>query len=569
MTAPSATIEVVTPDDLFAGQKQSLAIKITTIGYESIILSVPVGDTEKALMSIEEFKDNCRIKFSPSKPKGFADPDTSTVGFVIIAIPARKRNEKLPLTISFESFLVEPHEGAVAIELRGNALNSEPLCVAHVGKSGTPPQIKVFKATSYNVFRGKTADLSWSIDRECDYELVENDPYEGKKPDAPLKKGNGKEGNVKGLPAGNYTLKVPDGDKWITRRLCINGYDRTGFHSYSLNLSKDGSPTEILGLYAYPEGNRGVDRPALRNREGRLYALVRSGAASRVAQLWSTDRGFDERPETWQQVTNGQGQIEVTVELARRPGVIFRDRLWLLGGDCCRPDKPGRNVQYYDFQEGEWHEVGDEDSRAWPKGMARRMGHAVVTFRDRIWVMGGWSQNGGLCNDIWEFDGNSWTKLPLACEACLFGATATAEAVWQVGGFASPGGAASKTAIKRYDKNNNATPIDFSIAKGMQYCASALFALDEQTDRPCGIGAFYDPGTSSYMDRAFFIDKERNYYVAPKEIDTLSAQGVILDRDYYHIQATVFQGAAFFRMLRPDDKPASKDKTVSYLVWVD
>ena len=108
MTAPSATIEVVTPDDLFAGQKQSLAIKITTIGYESIILSVPVGDTEKALMSIEEFKDNCRIKFSPSKPKGFADPDTSTVGFVIIAIPARKRNEKIPLTISFESFLVEP-----------------------------------------------------------------------------------------------------------------------------------------------------------------------------------------------------------------------------------------------------------------------------------------------------------------------------------------------------------------------------------------------------------------------------------------------------------------------------
>ena len=181
-------------------------------------------------------------------------------------------------------------------------------------------------------------------------------------------------------------------------------------------------------------------------------------------------------------MTNGQGQIEVTVESARRPGVIFRDRLWLLGGDCCRPDKPGRNVQYYDFQEGEWHEVGDEDLRL-PKGMARRMGHAVVTFRDRIWVMGGWSQNGGLCNDIWEFDGNSWTKLPLACEACLFGATATAEAVWQVGGFASPGGAASKTAIKRYDKNNNATPIDFSIAKGMRYWRQALYLrwMNKQT----------------------------------------------------------------------------------------
>ncbi len=76
------------------------------------------------------------------------------------------------------------------------------------------------------------------------------------------------------------------------------------------------------------------------------------------------------------------------------------------------------------------------------------------------------------------------------------------------------------------------------------------------------------------MDRAFFIDKERNHYFAPKEIDTLSAQGVILARDYYHIQADVFQGAAFFRTLRPDGKAASKNKeaarrNISYLVWVN
>lgn len=558
MTDPSATMVLVTRDPLKVAQKQFLALEITTIGYVSIIISVPLGDTESALMAKEDFL-NCRIVFLPSRPRGILDPTRTidqgnTVGSV--RIPVTNSGRQLNFTISFESFLVEQHAGPVDIELRGNDPTTEPLSTVQVVKSAVLPKIQSFTASSYNVIKGNRVTLSWTIDAEGDYELIS-----AEKPADPLTKGKGKSASSGQLFAGDYTLKVRVGDQVVdTRCLRIHSFDATSFHSYGLNLSKDGSSTGILGLYAHAE-------------RGRLYALLRFGADAPRAQLWSTANGFDHDPATWQPETNRKGEVvSVTIEAARRPGVIFQDRLWLLGGDCCHPDKPGSNVGYYDFQETVWHEVGDDDPRRWPKEpkeMTERMGHAVVAlpFSDRIWVMGGWSQNGGLCNDIWEFDGNTWKELAPTCEACLFGAAATSEAVWRIGGFASPGGAASQIGVRRYDKNNNETPVDFTIAKDMQYCASTLFALDENNDRPCGIGTFYDPETNSYTDKAFFISKERSYNVSPKKIDESSTEGVLLKRDYYHIQAAVFQGAAFLRMLRPDNKAAGE--RISYLVWVD
>ncbi len=559
MTEPSATLAVVTREPLMVAQRQSLALEITTIGYMSVMISVPLGDTESALMTKDEF-NKCRLIFSPSRPKGVLEPKKSldnnnATGFV--RIPVTNLGGQLKLTISFQSILVDPHAGPVDLELRGNDPTTKPLSTVRVVKSAVLPKIQSFTASSYNVIKGNRVTLSWTIDPEGDYELIN-----AGRPADPLTKGKGKSGSVGQLLAGDYTLKVRVGDQVVdTRRLRIHSFDATGFHSYVLNLSKDGSPTEILGLYAHPE-------------RGRLYALLGFGADATRAQLWSTAHGFDDDPATWQPETNRKGEIaSVTIEAARRPGAIFQDRLWLLGGDCCHPDQPGSNVGYYDFQETVWHDVGDDDPRHWPKPMAERMGHAVVVVpfddRPRIWVMGGWSQNGGLCNDIREFDGNAWGSEPLkpTCDACLFGAAATSEAVWRVGGFASPGGAASQTGVRRYDKNNNETPVDFSIAQDMQYCASALFVFNEKTDRPCGICTFYDPVKSKYLDIAFFVNKERSYNVAPKNIDELSTEGVFLKRDYYHIQATVFQGATFFRMLRPDRKYAGS--RISYLVWVD
>ena len=557
MTDPGATMAVVTREALTVAQKASLAMDITAIGYDSLILSVPLGDGENALMATDQFS-KCKVTLSPSRPKGVLPPQKpplqdNATGY--IRLPIKDKTEKVIFTLSIGDFIVQKGAGTIEIKLRGNDAKAEPLCIETVVKSLTLPKVQSFTASAYNVTQGNRVTLNWAIDPEGDYELT-------KAGDAanPLAKGRGGAGTLGRLAAGDYVLSVPSGGE--KRRLRIHSYDATGFHSYVLDLAKDGSPTEILGLYAHPE-------------RGRLYALLRFGADATRAQLWSTAHGFDDDPATWQPETTKQDTIiSVPLEAARRPGVIFQNRLWLLGGDCCHPDRPGSAVGYYDFQETMWHEVGDDDPRRWPGGMAERMGHAVVAVpfenRSRIWVMGGWSQNGGAFGDIWEFDGNSWNQLASTGRACLFGAAATRQAVWRFGGFTSPGGNDCEAKVQRHDKNNKIDIIDVKIADGKQYCASALFAMDEKHDTPSGIGMFYDPDTRGYRRKLFSIDYEREYNVDETDLDEsdknansqdertdkLSLIDILPKRDYYHIQSTVFQGAVFFRTLIPNSQYA-------------
>ena len=100
----------------------------------------------------------------------------------------------------------------------------------------------------------------------------------------------------------------------------------------------------------------------------------------------------------------------------------------------------------------------------------------------------------------------------------------------------------------------------------MQYCASALFVLDPAGDQPSGIGTLY--AASAYRHVLFFIGSERSATIQVSDVEGSSAQGVLMPRDYYHIQPAVFQGAAFFRMLLPD-RGAKGSLLVSYLVKVD
>jgi hypothetical protein len=277
------------------------------------------------------------------------------------------------------------------------------------------------------------------------------------------------------------------------------------------------------------------------------------------------------------------------MQVARRPGVIFGDKLWLMGGDCCHPDFPGSEMAYYDLNAGSWQVVGEGDPRAWPKDMAKRMGHAVaaVPFKIRLWVMGGWSQNGGACGDIWEFnsqgpDGVFWTQQNKNWEQqCLFGTAATNHAVWTAGGFASPGGTAEAWQIRRYDKSTEKweAPANLSIQKKAGYenaqsCATVLFALDKKKDEkkdetedlPSGIATLYNSG--EYVHRLPEVIKERGFQLEFSKIDEVSTRGVLQRLDYYHMQAAIFQGAVFFRALKPGDMNWAHN-WIHFLVFVE
>ncbi|HET9069150.1 MAG TPA: hypothetical protein VFN28_10945 [Amaricoccus sp.] len=551
MTDPVAKLEIVTRDPLKVGERQSLSLRITTQGNEAVFVAVPLGDTAADLMSPEEFAA-CDIDFSERKPRGVLDIEPRPRD-ACFRVPISRIDALLAFEVSLANFLVEAHAGRVEITLHAGTLSSAPASTVSVVKRSTPAEIETFVATRYNVIQGGNVTLSWTLSQETAYDL-----HNAAAPHKALVAGrgtSGTSGTPPSLPRGNYVLRALAGDEVVdTRNLRIHAFGATGFKSYELNLPITPAATDILGFFAHPG-------------RGRLYALLRPGTAERV-ELWSTRHGFDPDPDTWQPESNAQGEtITLPLEAARRPGAIFQDRLWLIGGDCCDPDAPDSAIGYYDFQETAWHEVDDTDPRRWPDAMAERMGHAVVVLpsRNRLWVMGGWSQNGGTCGDIWEFDGKAWTPQKPTCDHCLFGATATADAVWRVGGFSDPGGQASLT-VTRYGEDGSAVDINLPIAPGMQYCASALFVLDPAGAQPSGLATLH--AASAYRHVLFFLGSERTPTIEVSDIEGTSAQGVLMPRDYYHIQPAVFQGAAFFRMLLPD-RNARGSLLVSYLVKVD
>jgi hypothetical protein len=566
----AATMDVVTPKDgasLAVGQKQSVELKITSQGYTQIFIKVPLGDTAGALMTSETFRAPYLQPSPPPEGVRKLEPtkrENGTIGVVRIPFGSGTLAQKFEFNIKFEDFTVAQSAGKAKITLHGGIVDSKALCDVTVKKSASPPKIEAFTASSYNAPAGSQVSLYWTIKPEADYQLLG--------PGTKIEGRGGVASTKDKVPAGDYTLTVRDGGtEGDSRHLHIHTFDETRFGNYQLNLN--GRAAGVLGLYARP-------------KDGRLYALLRFGADP-SAQLWSTAHGFDDTGKTWQRETwpevqwppapGFKSKDSIPMQVARRPGVIFQDKLWLMGGDCCHPDFPGSEIVYYDLAQPSWQVVGEGDPRAWPKDMAKRMGHAVVAvpFKDRLWVMGGWSQNGGACGDIWEYNSQGpddvfWTQQNKEWEQqCLFGATATNKSVWTAGGFASPGGTAEAWQMRRYDKDTNKweAPEDLSIKsdafyKNAQSCASVLFALDEKKDLPRGIATFYD---NVYVHlRPIVTIEPPNFRLQLPKIE--KPEGVLLPLDYYHMQTAVFQGAVFLRVLKPRDMNWA-DNSIHFLVY--
>jgi len=332
----------------------------------------------------------------------------------------------------------------------------------------------------------------------------------------------------------------------------------------------DKTTADILGLYA--------DRS-----RGRLYALLRFEDAP-YAALWYTEHGFSPDRSQWREAARkGAAKPLIPVAAARRPGAIFDGKLFLIGGDCCSPNLSGREMGWCVLNEDwglYWQPVPANDPWSWPKDMNERMGHAVVTLPDNkgLWVMGGWRQDGGVCNDVWQFDGSAnapWKRVEgLRLPRCLFGATATPAAVWTLGGFASPGGAPSDATVRRCthgatswgDLPAEAPKVpDINIKEDHEYVASVLFSRDRnpKEDKPYGVAAFWSTKNNRPTERYFYFEKVESWQ--NPDIEETRHEIVFQNRKWYHLQAAVFREAVFFRTLIPDENWASN--VMTYLVF--
>lgn len=117
--------------------------------------------------------------------------------------------------------------------------------------------------------------------------------------------------------------------------------------------------------------------------------------------------------------------------------VAHAGKLWVLGGGNYVPKYEARNDVWCSADGVHWDLVADH--AAW----SPRLWFSAVTHRDRMWVLGGWSNNPSRnWGDVWHSrDGKTWTPLKTDVvwkERHEHSAYVFQDAIWIAGGHAQP-----------------------------------------------------------------------------------------------------------------------------------
>jgi hypothetical protein len=121
---------------------------------------------------------------------------------------------------------------------------------------------------------------------------------------------------------------------------------------------------------------------------------------------------------------------------AHGQAVVFDGRLWIMGGGLWHPQHCARNDVWCTEDGERWTQV--TPAAAWKP----RLWFSALVYRDRMWVLGGWSKENGNFADVWvSKDGADWTQL--ACGTMWtkrheHSAFVFQDKIWIAGGHAEP-----------------------------------------------------------------------------------------------------------------------------------
>jgi hypothetical protein len=143
--------------------------------------------------------------------------------------------------------------------------------------------------------------------------------------------------------------------------------------------------------------------------------------------VWSTTDGAH-----WQQVVSSAPWSP----RAYHQAVVLGDKIYVLGGGDYAPRHHALNDVWSSPDGINWTQ--ETDSAAW----SSRIWFSSTVYRDRMWVLGGWSQATGNVGDVWHSaDGKHWRQLitPIAWKArhehSVF---LHQDKLWIAGGHAQP-----------------------------------------------------------------------------------------------------------------------------------
>jgi hypothetical protein len=143
--------------------------------------------------------------------------------------------------------------------------------------------------------------------------------------------------------------------------------------------------------------------------------------------VWSSGDG-----RTWQLETRNAAWSKRTHAQA----VVFDNKIWILGGGAWRPETIPKNDVWCSEDGVNWTEV--TPAAPW----APRMWFSLVVYRDRLWVLGGWSRTHGNFGDVWySKNGRDWTELKsdvIWTKRHEHAAFVFNNRIWVAGGHADP-----------------------------------------------------------------------------------------------------------------------------------
>ena len=113
--------------------------------------------------------------------------------------------------------------------------------------------------------------------------------------------------------------------------------------------------------------------------------------------VWSSEDG-----KTWTQETGGAEWAPRAFHQA----VVFDGKMWIMGGGNYVPEHHALNDVWCSGDGVHWEEV--TPAASWDP----RLWFSTVVYRDRMWVIGGWSKAQDNHGDVWySSDGRHWNEL--------------------------------------------------------------------------------------------------------------------------------------------------------------
>ncbi|MFY9620654.1 MAG: kelch repeat-containing protein [Pyrinomonadaceae bacterium] len=250
---------------------------------------------------------------------------------------------------------------------------------------------------------------------------------------------------------------------------------------------QQGYPTALMSTLSFKSGE-----------SERLYGVFVDAETNKVG-LYSSATGFP----PWRMESGGKNFSEIKVvsnnqeyflsEMSHSPGIGSGGKLWLIGGSSVEPTQISNEVWYYHKNDTTKVEEWVRDK---PGGFSARMGHCVVNFQNKLWVLGGYSDATGPLNDVWSYDqsNQTWSKQTTGTiwpARCMFAAAATPaspgvfgfekEKLWIYGGAEDPDNIVAKMDL-------------WSTTDGATWKEEKTLAIGPLRGQPNGATLFWDDG---------------------------------------------------------------------------